>query len=70
MADGEKNAVNWDRDAGYDEPPRDSDGANHMMTDYDGPSRVKTGFNDRRTSSMDSAAAMVAAAYRSGPAYG
>jgi hypothetical protein len=47
VADGDKNAVNW-QEPGYDEPPRDSAGANHLSTDYNGPDRVVTGFKDRR----------------------
>lgn len=52
MADGEKNAVNWDRAAGYDEPPRDTAGVNHLSTDYTGEERVKTAYKDRRTKNV------------------
>ena len=45
MADGDKNAVNW-QEPGYDEPPRDT--GNRMFTDYDANERLKTAYKDRR----------------------
>ena len=51
VADGDKNAVNWQA-PGYDEPPRDTAGVNHLSTDYTGEERVKTAYKDRRTKNV------------------